>query len=33
MIKIGEMVGDRELGLLAGLVTAFSPMQIWQSLS
>ena len=33
MIKIGEMVGDREMGLLAGLVTAFSPMQIWQSLS
>lgn len=33
MIKVGEMVGDRKLGLLAGLITAFSPMQIWQSLN
>lgn len=33
MIKIGEMAGDRKLGLLVGLITAFSPMQTWQSLN
>ena len=33
MIKVGDMLGGRELGLLAGALTAFSPLQVWQSLN
>jgi len=33
MIKIGEEVGDRKLGLILGILTAFSPLQISQSVN
>jgi len=33
MIKIGEELGDRKLGLFAGIITAFSPAQISQGVS
>jgi len=33
MIKIGEEVGDKRLGLILGILTAFSPLQVSQSVS